>query len=159
MQRAHVPAIAEVAASAHPLLSQWRMGAVAELEVEDMIADLLAGEPAWARETSPARSCESAPDPDLSGLRDARGSLPLDSCVLVLTDVEPPDPMGLAAALVLFHVDGTMTVGQIAESAQMPLQEVVACVHELLAWGVVEIACEDTPCSIAPVSAVRRRAE
>ena len=94
------------------------MGARAEVEVEMMVAELLADQAPWARPT----------------------------------DVEPPDPMGLTAALVLLHVDGVASVEEIARSSAMSVAEVVACVYELLAWGVVEIAFHD-----APESAVRLR--
>ena len=122
------------------------MGARAEVEVEMMVAELLADQAPWARPTEvPTRPIEPGTAASLAGLRDTRGSVPLDTCVLVLTDVEPPDPMGLTAALVLFHVDGVASVGEIARSAEMSIGEVVACVYDLLAWGVVEIACQDAP--------------
>ncbi len=106
------------------------------------------------------------PDFDCSGLAmgslafDSHANLPLDLAVPVR--VEGADLTGLdhGTLFVLMHVDGVSPVRAIAETAQLPIPEVIGCFLDLLARGAVELGSRPPTVAPPPFSGFfRRRAD
>jgi hypothetical protein len=86
----------------------------------------------------------SLPDIDLaayvgeSPLLRIVSTLPLDFAVPVRTGTTPPD-IDHRSACLLLHVDGSLSIGEIATITQLPRSDVLAAFIRLLETGAIEV--------------------
>jgi hypothetical protein len=66
-------------------------------------------------------------------------SLPLDFAVPVRTGATPPD-IDHRSACLLLHVNGSLSIGEIATITQLPLSDVLAAFVRLLETGAIEVS-------------------
>lgn len=111
------------------------MRQVSSPELEQALDVLSDDDVAVASERTPA--FDIAAVASVAGLRDTRGQVPLDACVPTRTDVPPPPGLDLATLLVFAHVDGVLSLDEIAACAKLSLSETIESFLRLLALGVV----------------------
>ena len=91
----------------------------------------------------PSARPTSVPDVDdaaMAALRwRAMASVPPSIAVPVKKVGAPTAGIDLRVAFVLLHVDGVSTIADIANLAQLPIPDAIACFVELLALGIVEL--------------------
>jgi hypothetical protein len=75
----------------------------------------------------------------VAGLRDTCGNVPLDACVPTLTGADLPHAMSDNTRLVLRHIDGTASLGSIAEAAGMSFSDAIESFLILLRLGVIAV--------------------
>lgn len=78
-------------------------------------------------------------DPLVSLRADSQSSFPLSIAVPVRVNHAGLEAIDLRTAFLLMHVDGVSTVGQIAQTTQMPMQQAIQCFLQLLSRGIVEL--------------------
>lgn len=70
---------------------------------------------------------------------DGRAQLPLEDAVPIRRRASSVDGAPLRAAFLLSHVDGRMSITEIATSAQIPLADAIECFTLLADLGLVEL--------------------
>ena len=79
----------------------------------------------------------------VAGLRDSRGHVPLDACVPTRTTNNVlSGALDWRASLVLLHIDGVHSLGEIATQTDISLPDAIAGCLDLVAHGVVEVNAE-----------------
>jgi hypothetical protein len=63
-----------------------------------------------------------------------------DVTIPVRTSTTPPDDLPHRLAVLLFHVDGRASIGQIAHCIDLPIADVIKSFIELTSLGLVELA-------------------
>jgi hypothetical protein len=104
------------------------------------VTDIDASNPDEPAPPAVSRSFKVAAVASLAGLRDSRGDVPLDAFVAVRTGNSALKPLRPETALVLDHVDGTLTLREIAAQCNLPLYSVIDAYLDLVALRIVGIA-------------------
>jgi hypothetical protein len=81
----------------------------------------------------------------LAGLRDSCGDVPLDAFVAVRTGTTSVKPLRPETQLVLQHVDGKLTLGEIATQTRLPLYTAIEAYLDLVSLGIVGVAVTPEP--------------
>jgi hypothetical protein len=117
----------------------------------------------WVEQNAPSARPTSVPDYDVAAVafetslrHQALPSLPHDVAVPTRTRLAPPPDLGVTASFLLLHVDGIANVREIAELAALPVTEVLACLLDLTARGLVSLGGTQLSGGV-PVSGARRK--
>lgn len=117
----------------------------------DVITVVPSVRPTW----QPDFDCSELAMPSLAF--DSHANLPLDVAVPVRVDGKDLDGLDHATLFVLLHVDGVSPIRAIAETAQLPVSEVIGHFLELLARGAVELGSRPPTVAPPPFSGFFRR--
>jgi hypothetical protein len=75
----------------------------------------------------------------VAGLRDTCGNVPLDTCIPVRRMMPIPTDLQPQSEWVLLHVDGGLSVQEIAVRTELSLPDAIAACLDLLAHGLVDV--------------------
>jgi hypothetical protein len=75
----------------------------------------------------------------VAGLRDTCGNVPLDVSIPVRRDAPIPTDLAPQSEWVLIHVDGALSVQELARRAELSLPDAIQACLDLLSLGLVDV--------------------